>query len=373
MRGTEQLDKISSEKIKSVGTGAAEQVSALGQGLNSELANLLPCVLYQSDRSLQLSYISETIEELLGVNSRAAVENRLFWDQRVFPEDLSLVAGKLEELQVSGSVALIHRMLDTRELPVWVCHSMKLARVDREEVLFGSLTALGSDSKVQQVDSSVISRFVHKIGNHFQLINLVAGSISKTLPNPRDVNVLQEAIDRAIDLVRTFSDYSQIPACLPHMDLADVIRTAIVTRRRLFQHKGVDLEEKIGDSLDDATIPGDPFLLENAIGHILQNALEATQAGGVVSVIGAIEAPRDHSSVAKLRVSDTGCGIDKNHLASVTAPFFTSKKDHEGLGLSLSSRFVEVHGGVLKIRSAVGQGTEVELSLPVITSKKDGL
>jgi signal transduction histidine kinase len=337
--------------------------------LSAEISKLLPSVLYQADPSLQLSYISENITELLGVESRSVLQNRLFWDERIFAGDLALFAAKIEELQISGSAALIHRMTDIRELPVWVAHRMKKVRIDRAEIVLGSLTPVENDSKIYGPDPNTVSRFVHKIGNHFQLIALAANSLSKTLPNSQEIPLLQEAIDRAIELVRAFSDYSQLPACLPHIDLCEVVRAAVGSRRHLFQEKGIGLEEKFAESLEATAITGDAFLLESAIGHILQNALEATQTGGIVSIVGDIENDPDHPPIAKLRVADRGCGIDHNDLARVTVPFFSSKKDHDGLGLTLSTRFIELHGGSVKIRTAVGRGTEVEITLPAISSK----
>lgn len=342
-------------------------------GLTRELATLLPCALYQADVSLRLSYVSENMLEMLGLESRAVVGNGKFWERRVFTEDLGLFAGKLEELQVSGSATLIHRMVDSRELPVWVSHSMKKVRIDGADVVLGSLTSVGGDSKVHGPDSNTICEFVHKIGNHFQLMNLVANSLGKTMPGSRDIDALQEAIERAIDLVRTFSDYNQPPACLPQIDLAEVIKAAVLTRRPFFREKEVRLEENIHESVDEAAVSGDPFLLESALGHVLQNALEATAAGGIVALSAHVESDVRRSFVAKIRVSDLGCGIDANDLARVTAPFFTSKKGRDGLGLSLSSRSIELHGGSLRIRSAVGKGTEVEISLPVSASAKDTL
>jgi signal transduction histidine kinase len=339
--------------------------------LHPEISKLLPCVLYQADNSLQLSYVSENIAELLGVESRSVLQNRLFWDQRIFAGDLALFAVKIEELQISGSAALIHRMTDVRERPVWVAHRMKKVRIDGAEIVVGSLTPVENDSKIYGPDPNTISRFVHKLGNHFQMIALAANSLSKMLPGSQDIPLLQEAIDRAIELVRAFSDYSQPPACLPHIDFCEVVKAAVGSRRRLFEEKGIGLEEKFAESLEATTITGDAFLLESAIGHIIQNALEATQKGGIVSIVGAIETDREHPPIAKLRVADVGCGIDHKDLAKVMVPFFTSKKDHDGLGLTLSARFVELHGGSLKIRSAVGRGTEVEITLPII-SAKDG-
>jgi hypothetical protein len=344
-------------------------------GISQALSVQLPCALYQADVSLRLSYVSENIIELLGLESRAVVGNEKFWERRVLDSDWGLFVAKMEELRVSGSAALIHRMVDSRDLPVWVSHKMKRVAVDGEEVILGSLTPVGGDPKIHGPDANAIGEFVHKIGNHFQLMNLVANSLGKTMSGTtgRDIDALQEAIERAVDLVRAFSDYSQPPACLPQIELAEVIKAAVLSTRRSFHEKEVTLEQNIGASVDDASVSGDPFLLESALGHILENALEATPVAGVVALSADVESDGRRSFVARIRVKDFGGGIDTNDLARVTLPFFTLKKDRAGLGLSLSSRFIEMHGGVLRIRSEVGKGTEVEISLPVVGAGKDAL
>jgi signal transduction histidine kinase len=69
--------------------------------------------------------------------------------------------------------------------------------------------------------------------------------------------------------------------------------------------------------------------------------------------------------VAAISIVDSGCGINEGNLAGVLLPFFTSKKNHDGLGLSMASRFIEIHGGILQIRSKEGKGTSVEMRLPI--------
>jgi signal transduction histidine kinase len=71
--------------------------------------------------------------------------------------------------------------------------------------------------------------------------------------------------------------------------------------------------------------------------------------------------------VVTISIVDSGCGIDESNIANVLLPFFTSKKNHDGLGLSMASRFIEIHGGILRIRSKEGKGTSVEMRLPVET------
>jgi signal transduction histidine kinase len=76
---------------------------------------------------------------------------------------------------------------------------------------------------------------------------------------------------------------------------------------------------------------------------------------------------RAPGSFVTLRVSDTGCGIASEHLDRVFEPFFTTKAPGKGsgLGLSMAYGFVKQSGGHIRIRSAVGAGTTVEMYLPV--------
>jgi signal transduction histidine kinase len=219
--------------------------------------------------------------------------------------------------------------------------------------------------RLNSSEQAIISRFVHKIGNHFQLLNLVVNSLRRTVPESKETLLLQETVEKAIELTRGFSDYNQVPTCLSRVELVDILQATAVTRRSSFERKGITFDSQIHESVSEATIQADPYLLEAAIGHVLQNALEATEAGGHVTLNARVKCPGDSAPAAIISVIDSGCGIDENALTSVVAPFFTSKKNHEGLGLSMASRFIEIHGGILRITSAPGKGTEVEMVLPM--------
>jgi signal transduction histidine kinase len=218
---------------------------------------------------------------------------------------------------------------------------------------------------VTSTEQNVISRFVHKIGNHFQLLNLVTNSLKRMLPESRETALLQETVEKAIELTRSFSDYNQGLTCFSQLELMDILETAGMTRRSWFETKGVAFENQIQPAMSGATIHGDPYLLDLAIGHVLQNALEATDTGGLVTLYARAEWAKDAVAVARIRITDSGCGIGPSALANAIVPFFTSKKNHDGLGLSMASRFIEIHKGILKISSVEGKGTEVEILLPV--------
>jgi two-component sensor histidine kinase len=338
------------------------------------LAKSLPCVLYECTATFELTYVSENISDLLGLESSELLGNRLLSDERIPLEDLILLSNKLAELEHrNGKTALVHRMLNRRGLPLWVAHNFWKASLNDTTVIRGCIIPMDYNGRLSSSEQTVISRFVHKIGNHFQLLNLIVNSLRRTISESKETLMLQETVEKAVELTRSFSEYNQVPTCLSRIGLKDIIQAAAVTRRPLFEAKGITFDSQIHPSLNEATILADPYLLELAIGHILQNALEATEAGGQVRLQARVKCPGDSAPVASVAVIDSGCGIAENSMGSVTLPFFTSKKNHDGLGLSMASRFIEVHGGILRMTSAEGKGTEVEVVLPLASEGQPSL
>jgi signal transduction histidine kinase/CheY-like chemotaxis protein len=126
--------------------------------------------------------------------------------------------------------------------------------------------------------------------------------------------------------------------------------------------------------------PGAPALLadraqlETVLVNLAINARDAMMPLGGTLEIGAVADIISPRSAARLRpgayvrlsVSDTGCGMDPETLRRATEPFFTTKEKGQGtgLGLAMAQGFCEQSGGMLDIRSVVGQGTRVTLWLP---------
>jgi CheY-like chemotaxis protein/two-component sensor histidine kinase len=108
----------------------------------------------------------------------------------------------------------------------------------------------------------------------------------------------------------------------------------------------------------------DPGELETALLNLAINAAHAMPGGGRLT----IEAHGMHiqeRSWVRIAVTDTGAGMDEATVAQAVEPFFTTKGvNGTGLGLSMVQGFAEQSGGTLRIRSAPGQGTTIELRLP---------
>ena len=326
----------------------------------------LPCVMYECNDSLELTYVSENVSGLLGMEARELIGHSLLSEQRVPAEDLNRLSNRLREVErLNGKRSLIHRVLDKRGLPVWIVHNLSKATSNDITSFRGHIVPIECDLRLNSTDQNIISRFVHKIGNHFQLLNLVINSLKRTIHESRETEMLQETVEKAIELTRSFSDYNQDPACFSDVVLLDVLEGAAMARSSLFETKGVIFETHIHPSVSGATVQGDPYLLDLAIGHLLQNALEATEARGQVILAATVERSNDIASVARISIKDFGCGIQEGVLPNVIVPFFSSKKNHDGLGLSMASRFIDIHGGILRITSVEGKGTDVDIVFPI--------
>lgn len=104
----------------------------------------------------------------------------------------------------------------------------------------------------------------------------------------------------------------------------------------------------------------DEKYLRQALLNMVKNAMNAMEKGGRLT----IRAYSDGDYV-KIGVSDTGCGIDREHLAKIFEPYFTTKASGTGLGLTLVYKIVKEHGGEISVESTVGKGTDFTISLPV--------
>ncbi len=118
------------------------------------------------------------------------------------------------------------------------------------------------------------------------------------------------------------------------------------------------IDEQAGGALDL-----DRGAIHRALLNLTQNALQATPAGGQVT----LTSHRNGSRV-ELAVEDNGKGIPAEKLAEVTTPFFTTREKGTGLGLAIVDKIARAHGGELAIDSEPGRGTRVRLILPTVTA-----
>jgi signal transduction histidine kinase len=142
---------------------------------------------------------------------------------------------------------------------------------------------------------------------------------------------------------------------------ADVVSDAIGAFRAAADDAGVRLEGHATEGLPE--IAADPVRIREVLGNLIANALHHTPAGGAVTVhAGTVDGRR----AVEFRVDDTGSGIAPEELPFVFERFRKSADSGgAGLGLAISKRLVEAHGGRIGAESEPGRGTTMRFSLPV--------
>lgn len=133
--------------------------------------------------------------------------------------------------------------------------------------------------------------------------------------------------------------------------------------------RNVRIEIDVQRNLPDVYV--DPIQVEQALGEIFANALDAMPHGGSLTIRGYCHAANGQPGSVTLEIADTGNGIATQVLPSVCDPFFTTRAEGTGLGLAIAKRYVVQNGGSLDIASTPGVGTTVRIMLPISSGDRN--
>ncbi len=155
------------------------------------------------------------------------------------------------------------------------------------------------------------------------------------------------------------------------VDLKGLLNQAADDVRPFVQLRGQSLAVDLAPDLDSMEVDADK--IRDCANHLLLNAIKFTPDGGRIDM----SAGRTDGGGVRIRIADTGCGIDDVCQARLFEPFFTGfdvshhssgtfEHGRKGLGLGLSvvKAFVEMHGGRIDVRSEPEQGTSFTIELP---------
>lgn len=131
----------------------------------------------------------------------------------------------------------------------------------------------------------------------------------------------------------------------------------------VLEGRAVALDVELRIEGDEVHVPCDPTRMKEAVLNLASNALDATGRGGVVT----LRVSRA-SGTARVTIADTGVGMNDVVMARLGTPFFTTRKEGTGLGVSLARTVVAQHGGTLSFDSELERGTTVRIDLPLLNT-----
>ena len=132
-----------------------------------------------------------------------------------------------------------------------------------------------------------------------------------------------------------------------------------------FRRQAIHLDLDLSDNLP--VVKGGQGDLEQLLLNLMTNARDAMPTGGTLSL-----QTRPFSDGVEVLIQDSGCGIPSEHLSRIHEPFFTTKHNGNGLGLSICRSIVWDMRGDLRISSREGKGTQVRVLLPAVKERDPG-
>jgi PAS domain S-box-containing protein len=206
----------------------------------------------------------------------------------------------------------------------------------------------------------------HEIRNPLLAVGGFARQLHEQM-DPQDprrefTGIILEEVTRLEQILReqlTLERHLQ-PVLAP-VDLNQILRDV----RKLLSHGLLSSQIRlVGELAENLPITmGDANQLKQAFLNIIQNAIQSMPEGGTIQVS---TVQRGQSIV--VRIDDTGPGIPDDVMDKLFVPFFTTRKSGSGLGLAVTRRIIENHGGEIEVMSEVGRGTTFEVSLPIVRS-----
>jgi len=149
---------------------------------------------------------------------------------------------------------------------------------------------------------------------------------------------------------------------IAELNMADVVESALESFRDRVQRSGIALEYRIDC---DGRMVGDAEQLRRVLINLVGNAIDALDESNSPDPRVDVHMGENLAgSEVWVQIKDNGPGIDRELLAKMFSPFYTSKANGTGLGLAICKKLVDAHGGAIEVTSEPGAGAEFLLTLP---------
>jgi two-component system NtrC family sensor kinase len=216
----------------------------------------------------------------------------------------------------------------------------------------------------------------HELNNPLEGILTYAKLIARRLqkvqepgiqPIREDIDLIIREVQRCGNIVKNLLLFSKKQVGeFGVAPVAGLVEQAVRLVQHHFNISGVSFQQEL--RVPDASILCDGNQIQQALLALFVNAVEAMSGGGTLRLV----VDRDAAANTIISVSDTGTGITPDELSHIFEPFYTTKKEGNGVGLGLSVVYgiAERHGGSVSVRSEPGKGTVFTLTFPPVAQSR---
>lgn len=345
------------------------------QVLNESIVRSITSGLITTDMAGAISYINPAGLRLIG-GALPDIQGRDIYDFLSF--DPSAPEAIISEEQWSREMLLVRA--DGTSIEVNVSRSYLLGPVDDQR---GKLYVITDLREIRELRARLVLKerlaaagemsaaIAHEIRNPLAAISGSAQMIRKSPDLDDDQRYLMDIITRESErLSATLNDFltfARQPVFSPtEIDLEGVTRETIAllgNSPQVARAHRIELALEPGADLRGAV---DPNMYKQLLYNLALNGVRAMPDGGILQV----DLRRD-GEAAILKVTDGGVGVSPQQLSRIFQPFATASQGGTGLGLAIVYRIVQEHGGQILVRSKVGTGTSMIVTLPLKRSARE--
>src|SRR5262252_639852 len=363
----------SASSVPEVGVSRVEDAESPSFRINWEIKALVPiaCVLLGGMLLFLLATLSWRDPErhmvllVAGVGAVAICGALLVVLTYTVQRPMVELQQKIAELgagDLTVSVSFAHRNDEIGDLGRNFNQMVRQLRESREEIERLHRTQMSRAEHFATLNE-VATGLAHEIRNPLAGIAGVIEIIGRDLPTTSPARAVVKDVRQEIarinhivtDLLQTARPH---PPKVRKSDLNTTVEHAVMLGRQQAMAKGIEISLRKDPSLPE--IEHDSDQIHQVLLNLLLNAQQAIDSKGRIEVTVERRGPS-----AVIEVTDNGRGIAPDHLPNIFCPFYTTKGDGTGLGLSLARRIVEDHQGRIDVTSTVGKGTTFAVVLPL--------
>ena len=352
-------------------TGDLKQITAelerRGKFVETLLANVAAGVISVNPAG-QITTWNMAAERMLGLSAAGALGRN--YEEVFESESLHVMREIVESVKDRGSVEREIRIpLSEQHLTAMVSAASLRDDEGRTVGVMVFLEDITQIQKVQRMEAwrEVARRIAHEIKNPLTPIQLSAERLRKRYAPMLEGNgaildkctsTIIQQVEELKNLVNEFSQFARLPSAqLATSDLNEIVQEALF----LFKegHREVHFHFRPG------VIPPvelDREQIKRVLINLLDNAVAAVAEKGEIRLATSYDRSRE---VVCLEVSDDGCGLAPDIKSKIFEPYFSTKENGTGLGLTIVSQIVEDHRGYVRVRPNEPRGTRFTIELPV--------
>ncbi len=368
----ERIGKIAERKLATAALAKSEK------RLNDMVENALVGIsIIQDGREV---YRNPELRRLIG---EADAQASFFELVHIHPEDRHKFKASLESL-LSGQlprVDMVCRFYPRQDRPSvlkWVyCRATLIDYRNQDAILMNMMDITPAKEmermmRTQDKMSSlgrVAAGIAHEIRNPLSGINIYIDTLEKLLVKPGEdekidkiIAQLKSASNKIENVIRRVYDFARpTEPCFVLADINQPVKEAIALAAAILRKKGVHVETDLDADLPPCRL--DAQLMEQVLLNLITNAAETIEGNpdrGRISIRTWL-----NGDCLQICVEDSGPGVPEEFREKIFDPFYTTKHGSSGIGLSISQRIVEDHGGTLSVGPGKwgGAAFTIELSL----------